>query len=127
MVNDYPRIKTLIIKKRSLIICERYLVKTLVGGIRIGRLKTRDSDLIRKLRCSGMTFREIAKIAKCSTAAVAAEVKEMKKESLKLDSPSATLPLSGNRPIETKSQTDEVVQKGVMGLRICLILVILKI
>jgi hypothetical protein len=26
-------------------------------GVRIGRLKTRDSDLIRKLRASGMTYR----------------------------------------------------------------------
>jgi DNA invertase Pin-like site-specific DNA recombinase len=49
-------------------------------GIRIGRLKTRDSDLIRKLRASGMTFREIAKIAKCSTAAVSAEMRAVKME-----------------------------------------------
>ena len=49
-------------------------------GIRIGRLKTRDSDLIRKLRASGMTFRSIAKIARCSSGAVAAEMRAMKAE-----------------------------------------------
>ena len=49
-------------------------------GIRIGRLKTRDSDLIRKLRASGMTFRNIAKIARCSSGAVAAEMRAMKAE-----------------------------------------------
>ncbi len=53
-------------------------------GIRIGRLKTRDSDLIRKLRASGMTFRQIAKIAKCSSGAVAAEMRCLKKEKEKL-------------------------------------------
>jgi DNA invertase Pin-like site-specific DNA recombinase len=49
-------------------------------GIRIGRLKTRDSDLIRKLRASGMTYRQIATIAKCSSGAVAAELRELKAE-----------------------------------------------
>lgn len=53
-------------------------------GVRIGRIKTRDSDIIRKLRESGMTFRNIAKIAKCSSGAVAAEMRAMKKEALKL-------------------------------------------
>lgn len=52
-------------------------------GIRIGRLKTRDSDLIRKLRASGMTFRDIARIAKCSTGAVGAELRAMKAEAKK--------------------------------------------
>jgi DNA invertase Pin-like site-specific DNA recombinase len=39
-------------------------------GVRIGRLKTRDSDLIRKLRASGMTYRKIATISRCSAGAV---------------------------------------------------------
>jgi DNA invertase Pin-like site-specific DNA recombinase len=56
------------------------LLNAKAKGIRIGRLKTRDSDLIRKLRASGMTFREISKIAKCSTAAVSAEMKVVKEE-----------------------------------------------
>lgn len=42
-------------------------------GIRIGRLKTRDSDLIRKLRASGVTYRKIATISRCSAGAVGAE------------------------------------------------------
>lgn len=51
-------------------------------GIHIGRVKQRDSDLIRKLRASGMTFREVARIAKCSTAAVSAEMKAVKEEAI---------------------------------------------
>jgi DNA invertase Pin-like site-specific DNA recombinase len=49
-------------------------------GIRIGRLKTRDSDLIRKLKASGMTYRMIAQIARCSSGAVGAEMRAWKKE-----------------------------------------------
>lgn len=49
-------------------------------GVHIGRVKQRDSDLIRKLRASGMTFREVARIAKCSTGAVSAEMKAVKVE-----------------------------------------------
>ena len=51
-------------------------------GVRIGRLKTRDSDLIRKLRASGMTYRQISKIANCSAGSVSCEIREMKKEGL---------------------------------------------
>ena len=53
-------------------------------GVHIGRVKMRDSDLIRKLRASGMTFRDVARIAKCSTGAVAAEMRTMKAEALML-------------------------------------------
>ncbi len=49
-------------------------------GIRIGRLKTRDSDLIRKLRASGMTYRQIAHISRCSAGAVGAEMRALKAE-----------------------------------------------
>ncbi len=49
-------------------------------GVRLGRLKTRDSDLIRKLRASGMTYKQISIIAKCSSGAVSAEIKLMKAE-----------------------------------------------
>ncbi|MCM0604853.1 MAG: recombinase family protein [Xanthomonadaceae bacterium] len=49
-------------------------------GVRLGRLKTRDSDLIRKLRASGMTYRQISQVANCSSGAVAAEIRQMKKE-----------------------------------------------
>ena len=92
------------------------LLNAKAKGIRIGRLKTRDSDLIRKLRKSGMTFREIAKIAKCSTAAVDAEVKEMKKESLEQSINNLSVP-SGNedRIFETKNQVGEIVQKSIDG------------
>ena len=49
-------------------------------GIRIGRLKTRDSDLIRKLRTSGITYRQIAHIARCSAGAVEADMRALKAE-----------------------------------------------
>jgi DNA-binding CsgD family transcriptional regulator len=42
----------------------------------------RDSDLIRKLLSSKMTYREIARIAKCSTGAVSAEVRAIRVEAL---------------------------------------------
>lgn len=49
-------------------------------GKLIGRKKMRDSDLIRKLLKAGMTFRQIAQIAKCSHGSVWAERKSLKKE-----------------------------------------------
>lgn len=49
-------------------------------GIHIGRIKMRDSDLIRKLLSSKITYREIARIAKCSTGAVSAEVRAIRAE-----------------------------------------------
>lgn len=49
-------------------------------GKHIGRAKLRDSDLIRKLRKAGMTYRNIATIAKCSHGAVHAEIVAMKKD-----------------------------------------------
>lgn len=49
-------------------------------GIKLGKKKTRDSELIRKLYLTGITFREISRISKCSSGAVSAEVRELKKE-----------------------------------------------
>lgn len=43
-------------------------------------MKMRDSDLIRKLLKAGMTFRQIAQIAKCSHGSVWAEKSAMMKE-----------------------------------------------
>lgn len=74
-------------------------------GIRIGRVKTRDSDLIRKLRASGMTFRDCARVAKCSTGAVSAEMRAMKAEAKIAALAEALIPKleveksSGPRPI----------------------------
>ena len=54
-------------------------------GIHLGRHKMRDSDLIRKLLATeGMTYREAARISRCSTGAISAEVKAMKSEKLEL-------------------------------------------
>lgn len=49
-------------------------------GKLIGRKKLRDSDLIRKLRKAGMSYRAISTIAKCSHGSVHAEVVAMKRE-----------------------------------------------
>lgn len=49
-------------------------------GVKLGRAKTRDSELIRKLYLTGVTYREIGRIAKCSSGAVSAEVRELKRE-----------------------------------------------
>jgi len=54
-------------------------------GIHIGRVKERDSDLIRKLIKSKMTYREVARIAKCSTGAVSAEVRVMRAEIIAME------------------------------------------
>ena len=56
------------------------LLNAKAKGVKIGRTKTRDSDLIRKLRASGMTFRDCARVAKCSTGAISAEMRAMKAE-----------------------------------------------
>ncbi len=44
----------------------------------------RDSDLIRKLLKSGLSFRQVSSIAKCSHGSVSAEKAAMKKEELDL-------------------------------------------
>ena len=53
-------------------------------GKLIGRRKVRDSDLIRKLLKSGLTFRAISSIAKCSHGSVYAEKLAMKREEVEL-------------------------------------------
>lgn len=52
-------------------------------GRLIGRKKQRDSDLIRKLLKAGMTFRQIATIARCSHGSVWAEKQAMKNDEAK--------------------------------------------
>ena len=49
-------------------------------GKHIGRKKTRPSDLIRALLKSGMTYRQISKIAEVSSGAVSAELRALRKE-----------------------------------------------
>ncbi len=44
----------------------------------------RDSDLIRKLIKAGMSYRNIANVAKCSHGSVSAERRAMKKEEAEL-------------------------------------------
>ncbi len=53
-------------------------------GKLIGRKKLRDSDLIRKLIKSGLSYRAVSSIAKCSHGSVSAEVAAMKREEAEL-------------------------------------------
>ncbi len=59
-------------------------------GKLIGRKKMRDSVLIRKLLKSGLSFRQVSSIAKCSHGSVSAEKAAMKKEELDLTNKLAT-------------------------------------
>jgi DNA invertase Pin-like site-specific DNA recombinase len=43
-------------------------------GKRLGRKRTRNSELIRSLRAQGLSYRKIAALAKCSVATVAEEL-----------------------------------------------------
>lgn len=45
------------------------------NGKRLGRLKTRPSELIRELHSKGYTFRQISKLANCSCSTVSRELK----------------------------------------------------
>ena len=49
-------------------------------GVRIGRKKERNSDLIRALLKKGLSYRSIASIAECSHGSIYAEKKQMLKE-----------------------------------------------
>ena len=49
-------------------------------GKLIGRRKTRDSDMIRKLIKSGLSYRAVSTICRCSHGSVSAEVASMKRE-----------------------------------------------
>lgn len=98
------------------LICERVrngLANAKAKGIRIGRLKTRDSDLIRKLKASGMTYRQIAHISRCSAGAVGAEMRALKKEKAmeekikqELDEATAKITLDHEPNSEPASDTD---------------------
>ncbi len=81
-------------------------------GIRIGRIKTRDSDLIRKLRASGMTYRQIATIARCSSGAVSAELRALKAEKKGIEVQHKSEPI-----VETSSHsTSSILQSNIQEL-----------
>jgi DNA invertase Pin-like site-specific DNA recombinase len=83
-------------------------------GIRIGRLKTRDSDLIRKLRASGMTYRQIATIARCSSGAVSAELRALKTEKKKTEEKS----YPENTSITSTSLTTPILQSNTQEIEL---------
>lgn len=76
-------------------------------NIHIGRHKMRDSDLIRKLLASGMTYRAASKVAGCSTGAISAEVKAMKAELLAKAKADALLP---KLELEHSTSTDTILE-----------------
>ena len=57
------------------------LAKARANGTKLGRKKIRDDDLIKNLRAEGFSIREIAFIAKVSTAAVQRGLKAQDNES----------------------------------------------
>jgi len=69
-------------------------------GKLIGRKKLRDSDLIRKLRKAGMSYRAISSVARCSHGSVHAEILAMKKEEVELQ-----------KRLEEQRQAEEKLQE----------------
>lgn len=78
-------------------------------GVRLGRLKTRDSHLIRSLRASGLTYRAIGKIARCSSGCVSAEIRQMKKEGLLDENGKPTLKAELNTKSDAQIQSTKML------------------
>lgn len=72
-------------------------------GKLIGRKKLRDSDLIRKLLKSGLSYRAISSIAKCSHGSVSAERAAMKREEAEL-----------KRKLEAQAEAERKLQESGM-------------
>lgn len=72
-------------------------------GKLIGRKKQRDSDLIRKLLKAGMTFRQIAVIAKCSHGSVWAEKQAMRLDESKAAAAEALEPETNFPEVHTQA------------------------
>ncbi len=79
------------------------LENTRAKGKQIGRKKLRDSDLIRKLLKSGMSFRQVSSIAKCSHGSVSAEKKSMLREEEELSKKLAAQAVAEKKLQETGS------------------------
>ena len=89
-------------------------------GVRIGRLRKRNSSLIESLLEAGLSFREIAKISRCSHGSVSAQKKEWLKKKADADKDKMekiTSEIKENQVQNTVEQmksmklTDEMVQK----------------
>jgi len=75
-------------------------------GVRLGRLKTRPSEMIRVLRQRGQTYRQISQLLGISSGAVSAEIRAMKKE---IAEGKITIPVPpAPKPEITKSSEDDV-------------------
>ena len=56
------------------------LARTKANGVHIGRVKTRPSEMIRKVLMRGVTYREAAHLCKTSQGSVCLEAKEIRQE-----------------------------------------------
>lgn len=86
--------------------------------VRIGRIKTRDSDLIRKLRASGMTYRQIAMISKCSAGAVSAELRAMKAEKTKAQEASVEIAIAPSEQSQSNTSIHQEIDMPFEELKL---------
>lgn len=86
-------------------------------GIRIGRVKTRPSELIRTLYKSSLKYKEIARISKCSTGAVGVEVRALKKE-MEEAAKVAAITLEGKQLDEPQGRTYEMPNSDELVLEL---------
>jgi DNA invertase Pin-like site-specific DNA recombinase len=97
------------------LICERVrngLANARAKGKLIGRKKLRDSDLIRKLLKAGLSYRSVAKIAKCSHGSVHAEVLALKR-----DEAIANAKLEADKLAEEQLLTSQAKAVSESGIR----------
>ncbi len=82
-------------------------------GKLIGRRKMRDSDLIRKLLKSGLSYRQVSVISKTSHGSVSAEKKAMKREEEELKKKLAEKAEAERKMLETGSIFPDVANQSV--------------
>ena len=80
-------------------------------GKLIGRKKLRDSDLIRKLLKSGLSFRQCSVIAKCSHGSISAEKKAMVRDEQELKKKIAAQAVAEKKLKETGSIFPEISEE----------------
>lgn len=74
----------------------------------IGRVRKRNDMLIQSLLMAGLSFREVAKIAKCSHGSVSASKKEMLEKQAKEDKLTGSQPPSVGLPSDTDPTTSKL-------------------
>ena len=86
-------------------------------GQRIGRVRTRNSALIESLLEAGLSFREVAKVAKCSHGSVSAQKKEWlaRKASAKANEPAPQILLLAGVTKELEARLVEPIAEDDLG------------